>query len=211
MLLGGGNINSLTALSSTQLLNKLVSTFFYLFQIHWCTSAEGKHFSCCIMDQNTASQEADAASRARFSRSSRSSCPVIILVSPKVHLQRDGEESKDASVLAEEAQLHEAPAADHQVQELRSPADTSLSRKEVSLFHCSARHPEPLLPPPSQRWICDSTPTFLRRDNIIAHTWLPLTARLWLLERLIELYYLHQMSHRIILLKLCLTHLPIPL
>lgn len=57
----------------------------------------------------------------------------------------------------------------------------------------------------------NSTPTFLRRENIIAHPWLPLTARLWLLERLIELYYLHQMSHRIILLKLCLTHLPIPL
>lgn len=88
MLLGGGNINSLTALSSTQLLNKLVSTFFYLFQIHWCTSAEGKHFSCCIMDQNTASQEADAASRGRFSRSSRSSCPAIILVSPKPKLMK---------------------------------------------------------------------------------------------------------------------------
>lgn len=127
------------------------------------------------------------------------------------HLQRDREESKDASVLAEEAQLHESPAADHQIQELRSPAGVLFSRKEVPLFHCSARHPEPLLPPPSRRWICDSTPTFLRRDNIIAHTWLPLTARLWLLERLIELYYLHQMSHRIILLKLCLTHLPIPL
>lgn len=32
MLLGGGNVNSLTALSSTQLLNKLVSTFFIYFR-----------------------------------------------------------------------------------------------------------------------------------------------------------------------------------
>lgn len=87
--------------------------------------------------------------------------------------------------------------------------EVPLDPPPVSLFH-RTRLPE-LQQPFAQQWICDSTPTFPRRDNIIAHTWLPLTARLWLLQRLIELYYLHQMSHRIILLKLCLTHLPIPL
>lgn len=53
--------------------------------------------------------------------------------------------------------------------------EVPLDAPPVSLFH-QTRLPE-LQQPLAQQWICDSTPTFPRRD-IIAHTWLPLTARL---------------------------------
>lgn len=112
----------------------------------------------------------------------------------------------------EKAQLHWSPTADVKVG-AQAPGVPLGAQHGLQVPWISG---QPQLTKPGQQlcWqqrICNSTPMFLRRDNIIAHPWLPLTARLWLLERLIELYYLHQMSHRIILLKLCLTHLPIPL